>query len=249
MSFPEEQDQTEPEIQNESEKSHDGECPDYGSAEYWDDRYSLVPQLFDWYQTWDDLMAIIGGYFHGNEIVINVGCGNSPMAVEMAETFHTVVNMDISSVVIDQMEEKFKDISNIIWFTMDCTDMPFDDETFDCAFDKGTIDALLCGPNSTEMVAMTLWEVHRTLIPGGYFFEITYGTPDTRVPLFTSMELDWTLLEPVEIQNPDRQDSVHYIYIFQKAIPGQSNEQGTNGPASEEEERDKGEAEADDKKE
>ena len=194
------------------------ECPDYGSASYWDSRYTVCPQMFDWYQTWDDIMSIIAPFFDGSEIALNIGCGNSPMAVDMASTFKDVVNIDISSVVIDQMEADYSHLENIIWLQMDCMDLKFDDDMFDCAFDKGTIDALMCGDHSAENVRRTLSEAHRVLAPGGLFFEITYGTPDSRVPIFEAAGLDWKLHPAFTLENKDREGSVHYLYIFEKPL-------------------------------
>jgi hypothetical protein len=154
----EEEDEEEEEEEEEAEGG--GTAPDYGSVDYWDDRYLRCPEPFDWYQTWPHLTALLALFFDGQELALNVGCGNSPMAVDMSASFHTVVNIDISAVVIAQMERDHQDKSNILWFTMDCMRMEFDDDTFDVAFDKGTIDALLCVDSAIEKVGRTLAEVH-----------------------------------------------------------------------------------------
>ena len=46
--------------------------------------------------------------------------------------------------------------------------MKYDDNTFDLAIDKSTIDALLCGEKSFLNVAMMTKEVQRVLKEGGY---------------------------------------------------------------------------------
>lgn len=217
--------------EEQEEESFSDACPDYGSAVYWDNRYTICPQMFDWYQSWGDLMQTIAPFFDGDEIVLNIGCGNSPMAIEMADTFETVVNIDISSVVIEQMESLHSDITNIIWLTMDCTQLEFDDGVFDYAFDKGTIDALMCGEDSAENVNKTLSEAHRVLSPGGLFFEITYGRPENRLRLFESTGLDWKLHPPLILENQENPDSSHFLYIFEKpfrpsvALPAEAEEE------------------------
>ena len=51
---------------------------------------------------------------------------------------------------------------------MDTMKMTFENETFDVVFDKGTLDAILCGVNSFENAAKMVNEVFRVLKPGGY---------------------------------------------------------------------------------
>ena len=243
------------EEEQEEESSFSDACPDYGSAVYWDNRYTICPQMFDWYQSWGDLMQTIAPFFEGDEIVLNIGCGNSPMAVEMADTFETVVNIDISSVVIDQMESLHSDINNIIWLTMDCTHLEFDDGVFDYAFDKGTIDALMCGEDSTENVNKTLSEAHRVLSPGGLFFEITYGRPENRMRLFESAGLDWKLHPPLLLEDQENPDSSHFLYIFEKPfrlsvdVPTESEREETEENEPEPKEKETEEKEEKDEKE
>jgi SAM-dependent methyltransferase len=208
------------------EDEEDGdEGPDYGKADYWDDRYLHNREPFDWYQTWEHLHPLLGPFFDGTELVLNIGCGNSPMAVDMGSNFLAVANIDISSVVIEQMESAYQDHQNLLWFTMDCTDLDFEDEMFDVAFDKGTIDALFCGFDAIQKVRKTLAEVHRVLKPDGLFFEITYGKPENRMPTFEGFGLDWMIHDPVPIRNAER-GAWHWIYIFEKRT---EEEEGSTG--------------------
>jgi ubiquinone/menaquinone biosynthesis C-methylase UbiE len=197
------------------EPAHNEDAPDYGAAKYWDERYAHSPESFDWYEHWDTLLKVLGTLFDGSEIVLNVGCGNSMMAAEMRVTFDAVVNIDISSVVIGQMSKRFDGVDSLMWFTMDCTELKFDDGVFDLVFDKGTIDALMCGDGSIRKVGLTLWEIYRVLRPGGLFIEITYGRPDMRVTQFENYDIDWHLHEPLVIRNPVK-GNLHWIYIFEK---------------------------------
>ena len=43
----------------------------------------------------------------------------------------------------------------------------FGDATFDAAVDKGTLDAILCGENSTANAQKMLSELYRVLVPTG----------------------------------------------------------------------------------
>jgi ubiquinone/menaquinone biosynthesis C-methylase UbiE len=189
--------------------------PDYANPEYWDQRYGAKPEPFEWYQTWPEIYAVVKDYISGAESALNVGCGNSPMSVEMRSVFRRVVNIDISSVIIEEMSQRFAQFTDVEWHVMDCTQMTFGDGTFDAIFDKGTLDALLCDETSIPVLIKVLREVYRVLKPSGYFFEITYGTPQLRNSIFAQLGLDWRMLEPVTIENP-RRHAWHWIYTFQK---------------------------------
>jgi hypothetical protein len=73
--------------------------------------------------------------------------------------YHNIVNIDISSVVIDQMRVRNKDRVGMTYDVMDVCDMKYESNTFDIAIDKSTIDALLCGDNAYVNVAKMMKEV------------------------------------------------------------------------------------------
>ncbi|RLM98956.1 methyltransferase-like protein 13 [Panicum miliaceum] len=143
-----------------------GECRsnDYGAAAYWDARYSSGSpasggggKFFDWYQTYAALRPLLRARIPAASRVLMLGCGNSLLSEDMAKDgYKDIVNIDISSVVIEQMREKHKEIPQLTYMQMDVRDMNFfGDESFDCVLDKGTLDAMM----------------------------ITYGAPKERVPL------------------------------------------------------------------
>jgi ubiquinone/menaquinone biosynthesis C-methylase UbiE len=189
--------------------------PNYASAEYWNERYRQRPEPFEWYQEWAVVYRAVKEHCASARRALNVGCGSSPMAWEMSAYFEHVVNIDISSVVIDQMAEAHKQAENVEWIVMDCTKMTFEDNSFDIAFDKGTIDALLCAESSATMIAAITKEVWRVLKADGLFFEITYGAPFLRNVAFASIGPEWKRLDPVRIENPRRHND-HWIYGFQE---------------------------------
>ena len=54
-----------------------------------------------------------------------VGCGNSKLSDQMYQSgYKNIVNIDISSSVIDQMREKFP---YMVWQAMDATKMDYPD--------------------------------------------------------------------------------------------------------------------------
>ena len=121
------------------------------------------------------------------------------------------------------MEEKNKDERpNMTWVLMDITDMAdIGTDSYDLAIDKSTIDALLCGDDSFLQVASMLKEVQRVLKPGGHYFAISYGKPETRVGhlerSFLSWELREFLLYEAGIESEEeKEQKAHYIYVCKK---------------------------------
>ncbi|THH09920.1 hypothetical protein EW145_g1687 [Phellinidium pouzarii] len=58
--------------------------------------------------------------------------------------FHNIVNVDYSSVVIEQMKERHKEARpSMEWHEMDVRQLTFEDSEFDVAIDKGTMDAIM----------------------------------------------------------------------------------------------------------
>ena len=64
---------------------------------------------------------------------------------------------------------------------MNVTGLSFPDTSFGGVIDKGTLDSLLCGENSTENIRRYCTEVTRVLKPGGAFIVVSYGSPENRL--------------------------------------------------------------------
>ncbi|OHT16635.1 Menaquinone biosynthesis methyltransferase [Tritrichomonas foetus] len=195
------------------------QTPDYETPEYWDNRYSQTTEMYDWYQEWEQLLPFLKDIqFTGDERVLNLGCGNSTSSYQMVETvFKSVVSIDISVVVIFQMQQKYADDPRLTWETMDCTNMSFDDESFDVVFDKGTLDALICSDQSIPVVKATFDEVARVLSPGGIFIEVSYAPPDHRHKFFKDIGDQWIRRDLIPVPHPSEEGIFHHIYVFEKA--------------------------------
>ena len=99
-----------------------------------------------------------------------------------------MVNLDFSSVVIDQMKARYTGASNTIKPEMEflchdiTTGLPFEDESFDLIICKGSFDAVLCSDGSVANIRRFVQESVRCLAPGhGVFFVVTHGNPDSRL--------------------------------------------------------------------
>ena len=130
--------------------------------------------------------------------ILMLGCGNANFSADLYDDgYKNITNVDISSVVIQQMIEKNRnERPEMTWQVMDITDMSaFATDSFDIAIDKSTIDALLCGDDFLLKVALMLKETQRVLKPGGHYFAISYGKPENRRSHFIRGFLSWTRRE------------------------------------------------------
>lgn len=201
------------------------EPSDFDNPEYWDNRYSQTTEMYDWYFEWDTLYPYLtnnGITFSGDERVINLGCGNSTSSFQMVESvFKSVVNIDISVVVIFQMQQKYAGDDRLIWETMDCCDLKYDDDSFDVIFDKGTMDALVCSNDSFNKVKQMFSECERVLTNGGLMISITYALPDLRAKYWKIIGDHWKPIEVFPISVPMRQregmmNAFMYCFKLQK---------------------------------
>jgi len=109
-----------------------------------------------------------------------VGCGNSKLSEEMARDGYPLIdNMDVSSVVLQKMFNLYSPIHTGFEFTaMDATKMNYRDNSFDVCVDKGTYDALACGPDRSVIRNLTQ-EMLR--VASHSVVIVSSGTPDRRM--------------------------------------------------------------------
>jgi hypothetical protein len=84
-----------------------------------------------------------------------VGCGTSTLSENLyASGFHNIVNVDIDAKQIELMRSVHADKPGMSWIVADLCDarsaLPTDG-SFDAAIDKGTLDALLCTDQASEV--------------------------------------------------------------------------------------------------
>ncbi|KAJ1393112.1 S-adenosyl-L-methionine-dependent methyltransferase [Sesbania bispinosa] len=216
----------------------------YGEPWYWDNRYSNEPGPFDWYQKYLTLAPIINLYVPRNHLILVVAFSEG-LVDEGGYT--DVVNIDISSVVIEAMQNKYRDRPQMKYMKMDVRDMSaFESESFGAVIDKGTLDSILCGNNSRQYATKMLEEIWRVLKDKGVYILVTYGAPLYRLRLLrdscswtiklhvidklASEEKSdnpvWELTKPVPLNDDGssveealgQNPDVHYIYICTKMI-------------------------------
>ena len=74
---------------------------------------------------------------------------------------------------------------------MDVRSLTFPSSSFDCVLDKGTLDAILCGSDSSKHAHSMLSECQRVLRPGGCLLCITYGQPSSRLSYLEQRSYEW----------------------------------------------------------
>ena len=197
--------------------------PNYGDIKYWEDRYkSSEDTTFDWLENYSALKDIIYSLNIPKETgqILNLGCGNSEFAENMyCDGYKNIKNIDISHNVIKIMAERNKDKEGMTYEVMDVRDLKYEDNSFDLAVDKSTIDALLCGEDAFINVAKMIKEVQRVLKVGGYYMIVSYGTPEYRM-LHLNRKFEKFKIEILKIEKDfveeDGYDKHHYIYLCQK---------------------------------
>ncbi|KAA3485189.1 methyltransferase-like protein 13 [Gossypium australe] len=194
----------------------------YGEPWYWDNRYAHESAPFDWYQKYPALASLIHLYVpHRHERILVVGCGNSVFSEDMVnDGYEDVVNVDISSVVIEAMQTKYSNCQQLKYIKLDVRDMsPFQAGSFAAVIDKGTLDSILCGNNSRQNATQMLgevWSFNLALYHAAKFGAEGSSEQPTRA-LTDPILLDesGSSVEDVLGKNPD----VHYIYVCTKALP------------------------------
>ncbi|RWR94502.1 methyltransferase-like protein 13 [Cinnamomum micranthum f. kanehirae] len=111
----------------------------------------------------------------------------------VGDGYKDLVNIDISSVVIEAMQKKYQERPELKYIKMDVRDMSdFESGSFDAVIDKGTLDSLMCGHNAQQNATKMLEEVGRILKDKGIYILITYGAPNFRLSLLREPHL-WTI--------------------------------------------------------
>ena len=197
--------------------------PNYGNASYWEERYkSCDDSTFDWLENYATLKDIISSLNIPKETgrILNLGCGNSEFSENMyCDGYKNINNIDISKNVIKIMSQRNKDKEGMTYEVMDVRELKYENNYFDLAVDKSTIDAILCGDDAFINVAKMIKEVQRVLKVGGYYMIVSYGTPEYRL-LHLNRKFEKFKIEILKIEKDfveeDGYDKHHYIYLCQK---------------------------------
>ncbi|KIM44617.1 hypothetical protein M413DRAFT_442578 [Hebeloma cylindrosporum] len=194
----------------------------YGSREYWDQRYSEEgnDESFDWFKSYADLADHLHGLIpEKSSRILMLGCGNSKLSEDMWEDgYRNIVNIDYSGILIEQMQKRHSQCRpEMEWREMDVRDLAFEDESFDVAIDKGTMDAMMTTKGDVwdpphQVIHDCNKEVDETLRvlrKGGVFIYLTFGQPHFRRRY---LQREKTTLEVKELGEAFH----YYLYILRK---------------------------------
>ncbi|KAI9458700.1 S-adenosyl-L-methionine-dependent methyltransferase [Russula earlei] len=119
---------------------------EYGTREYWDKRYTEEGEAtFDWFKRYEDVAHLLRSVLPDkNARILMLGCGNSTLSEDMYDDgYRNIINVDYSPVVIGRMGARNYARPEMQWLVMDIRALTFEDDTFDVAIDKGTMDAMM----------------------------------------------------------------------------------------------------------
>ena len=123
---------------------------------YWDTFFRRRGRrAFEWYGEYSELCGVLHKYSRPGERMLVVGCGNSTLSADLHDVgYGHVVSIDVSEVVVRQMREQHaRDRPGLRFEVMDAGKMePFEDASFACVVDKGTLDAIFTDGEDQEVV-------------------------------------------------------------------------------------------------
>ncbi|KAI5076477.1 hypothetical protein GOP47_0008542 [Adiantum capillus-veneris] len=145
--------------------------------------------------SYSELASLLKRYIPLGSRVLMSGCGNSEFSEDMVKDgFKEIINIDISSVVIEAMEKKYQHLPQLKYMAMDVLDMSYFEKcSFDCVIDKGTLDAIMCVAGGPYNIAMMLAEIARLLKPGGVYMLISFAGPQLSLPLLNRDAFGWSI--------------------------------------------------------
>lgn len=150
-------------------KSH----KEFSDKDYWNKFFKKRGnKAFEWYGEYLELCGQLHKYIKQKDSILITGCGNSSLSADLYDVgYQNITNIDVSEVVIKQMNSINSHRTNMKFLCMDALNTTFSNEEFNVVLDKGTLDALM--PDDTEETKQTIdkyfSEIKRVLKLGGRF--------------------------------------------------------------------------------
>jgi hypothetical protein len=87
----------------------------YTKVEYWNERFQTEEE-YDWYCSYSDVAHQIMPFLHQHSRILILGCGNSKFSEDLYHGgYPNIVNIDYSSIVIQQMQLRHQDKPTVKW--------------------------------------------------------------------------------------------------------------------------------------
>lgn len=113
---------------------------EFSSESYWTSFFDKRHKSFEWYSDFKCLSPLFVQLIKDKDRILNIGCGNSTLGFDLHRRgCSNVVNIDLSDLVIKQMQTKYKEHLNdqFKFVKMDVFNLEFDESSFDVVLDKG----------------------------------------------------------------------------------------------------------------
>ena len=210
-------------------KMSDFEAPEnslYAVPDWWENEFKKCHQgdTYEWYTGTDDadfMKNLINHIPDHNSRILHLGVGISRIQEAIYDAgYKNITNCDVSESCIKLMQED--DGRGMKWDVVNLLErFPYEDNSFDFALDKATLDALITDTadkwtldeKALEISGKYFSEVHRVLRSGGVFVQISFGQPHFRRRLFERDIFDWT----VEVETIEPKKSFHFfMYVCKK---------------------------------
>lgn len=104
--------------------------------------------------------------------------------------WRNITNIDFSAACIERGRPQSMDGPGVRWLVMDACNLAFEDDTFDAAVDKGTLDAIACSEAFDWFLPRMARSVARVLRPGGTWICVSFTPPKIALPLLELCS-DW----------------------------------------------------------
>lgn len=113
---------------------------EFSSESYWTSFFDKRHKSFEWYSDFKCLSPLFIKLIKDEDLILNVGCGNSTLGYDLNQRgCQDVINIDLSDLVIKQMQVKYKDHLNdrFKFLKMNVFELEFNEASFNVVVDKG----------------------------------------------------------------------------------------------------------------
>ena len=180
----------------------------FKEKDYWEERFRCE-EKYDWLVNFDQISSYIKPFLKFDDRILIVGCGNSTFSNDLYDAgFHNIVNIDFSSIVIDNMMISNKTTRpKMQWICMNMLEISFPDDSFDIVIDKAAMDALMVDEKDVWDPAQSVIQSVDKMCLGiskvlksneGIHIQISFAQPHFRTKYLIGYRADKTECNPYE---------------------------------------------------